>query len=125
MAKFKPNPAFMKKLIAIANVALDKTADESVRDMRAHWTPDGPSSPGEIPAIKTGRLDANIAWENITTNKLKPARRIGVKKGAVPYDFALEFGSSHSNLAPRPYIRPGIKRSKLILLKNAKQVFPS
>lgn len=71
-----------------------------------HMTPDGPSSPGEPPAVVTGRLRASITMR-VESEDGKPAGYVGTN---VEYASSLEYGTS--KMAPRPFLVPALEANK-------------
>jgi HK97 gp10 family phage protein len=66
------------------------------------------SKPGEPPRVQFDRLRGGITHEPLTTaTMVLPVGRVGTN---VEYGKYLELGTK--NMAPRPFMRPGIKKAK-------------
>ena len=68
-----------------------------------------PSKPGGIPAVQTGHLRRSINWARVK----RLVRRIGTGIGtasSVGYAAWLEFGTA--KMAPRPFLRPALRRNQ-------------
>ena len=76
-------------------------------DIGQHWTPNGPSRPGEAPAVDTGRLKASII---ANPTEMAPDSISASVSTNVPYAIALEFGSEKSGA--RPFMVPSLGRTR-------------
>lgn len=78
------------------------------REAKVSMSPNGPSSPGEPPAVDTGRLRASI------THRLEGGGRDTRTKGYVgtnvEYAPYLEFGTSR--MAARPFLTPALEKHR-------------
>lgn len=79
------------------------TADAIREDIQTSWSMGSPSSPGQPPAIVTGRLDESIEVERISPS-------IWSVKSDAPYAAFLEFGTR--KMAPRPFFKPAAERQR-------------
>jgi HK97 gp10 family phage protein len=78
------------------------------RDAKMSMSPNGPSAPGEPPAVDTGRLRASI------THRVEGGgyeeKTVGVVGTNVEYGKHLEFGTVH--MAARPWLTPALERHR-------------
>lgn len=102
--------AMKRRLVIQANEVRNEIIDELSepgtgrtykRGSRTHTA----SSPGNAPAVDTGRLRQSISIDDSQLSSLKI--RVGTN---VEYGPPLEYGSR--NIAPRPFIRPAFERWK-------------
>jgi HK97 gp10 family phage protein len=72
-------------------------------------SPNGPSEPGEPPAVDTGRLRASIT-HRVVEEPTGPSAEVGTN---VEYAFWLEFGTSTKEgapkMLPRPFLQPAVQ----------------
>jgi len=99
----------MKKAINTCCIKLET-------DIKTHFTPNGPSAPGEPPAVDTGRLRASIT-HRVETEGEEIAGYVGTN---VEYATDLEFGTS--KMAERPFMIPAVERNKEWIKEKLKQV---
>lgn len=76
------------------------------RDIKESMSPNGPSAPGEPPAVDTGRLRASIT-HRVEMEADEVAGYVGTNVEYAPW---LEFGTS--KMQPRPFMVPAIERNK-------------
>jgi HK97 gp10 family phage protein len=95
---------FEKEVRFKADKIVKDNANDVAKDIRASWSSSSPSSPGNPPAVVTGELDRSIGVERVGVGvfKVGPSLEISLKA------LSLEYGTR--NMAPRPYLRPAIKR---------------
>lgn len=96
--------------------ALNVCALKVERDIKTNMTPNGPSAPGEAPAVDTGRLRASIT-HRIEHDGDESAAYVGTNVEYAPY---LEFGTIR--MAPRPFMVPAIERNKEWIKNKIKSV---
>lgn len=77
-----------------------------------------PSAPGEIPHVQTGHLKRNIGVKRKEQLVYRVGTGIG-NKDSVGYAQALEFGRADGRMAPRPFLRPALKKEKAKINKIA------
>lgn len=124
----------VKKLSDNAEAASEQLAHALVNDVRAHWSRSSPSSPGRPPAsdpptATTGNLDKSGRVErrgeggrfvgaggNATYSVRWNAIEGGQNNKRGDYAPALEFGNEDTNLLPRPFLRPAIKRLRPVAI---------
>ena len=96
------------KLDSNMKVTLNNCAMIVERYAKKNMTPNGPSAPGEFPAVDTGRLRASIThrFEEGTGGE-PPAAYVGT---SVEYAADLEFGTSR--MAARPFMRPSLEANR-------------
>ena len=88
-------------------------AEHGKEDIKDNYTTDHiPSSPGEPPAVRTGRLK-----ESTTAEQHKDYATIDI---GAEYAEWLEFGTS--KIAPRPFVRPAVQRLENDIPALAKKV---
>lgn len=112
-AKFR---AKAEKLDSDTKKAVNVCALKVERDIKASMTPNGPSAPGEPPAVKTGRLRASIT-HRVETEGGEVVAYVGTN---VEYADDLEFGKGR--IAPRPFMFPAIERNKAWIKEKLKSV---
>jgi hypothetical protein len=93
--------------------ATRKVAEELRDDIRAHWSPASPSSPGEPPAVVSGALHRSA--------RVRPSSAKGwVMKYKVVFEVGhgkyLEKGTGR--MAERPFLKPAIKRARRNMRKH-------
>lgn len=66
-----------------------------------------PSSPGQPPSVRTGRLRGSITWR-VGVDALSPYVDVG---SAVTYAAYVELGTSR--MAARPYLRPALEAARI------------
>lgn len=88
--------------------ALLKSALIVERYAKENMTENGPSSPGEFPAVDTGRLRASIT-HRVEFDAGESAAFVGTN---IEYAKALEFGEASRHLAPRPFMRPSLEANR-------------
>ena len=96
---------FRKQVNALTIKTLQDAGKETVAEIKGSFG-QGVSSPGQPPGVKSGKLKRNIRSR---VDRKKLVLQVGVSAD-VDYALALELGSPSRNLAPRPYLRPAIKR---------------
>lgn len=113
---------FPKKTLASV---LNGVAQGVVNDMRASWTPNGPSQWGEAPAVKTGRLDRGFrvmtlsgSWLSFAAGQINGSvgntTAVGIFN-VMPYSTKLEDPS----LMNRPYVAPSLERAGISIIASA------
>ena len=102
-AKFR---ARAEKLDSDTKKAVNACALKVERDIKASMTPNGPSAPGEAPAVDTGRLRASIA-HRVEMESGEAVAFVGTNVEYAPY---LEFGTTR--MQPRPFMVPAIERNR-------------
>ena len=104
-------PKVQKKV----EMAADKRLDKAAEFLRGHIVsvfPPGPSPApaGLVPHVQTGHLKRNVNWKR--SGNLKRAVGTGIgNASSVGYAAMLEFGTV--KMAPRPFLRPALKRSRV------------
>jgi len=68
------------------------------------------SAPGEIPHVQTAHLKRNIGVARTDRKTVRVGTGVG-NKDSVGYAVALELGRADGTMEPRPFMRPGLKRS--------------
>ncbi len=95
-----------------ANMSTRDAAESLRDDLRSHWSPNSPSTPGESPAIKTGHLDSSIVVESQSRNLLGQFAggegSIHVVRIEAGYAKDLEHGTT--KMLPRPFVLPAVMR---------------
>lgn len=89
----------MGKAIVTACLIVERYAKENM-------TPNGPSAPGEFPAVDTGRLRASIT-HRVETGMNRTVGYVGTN---VEYGPLLEFGTS--KMAARPFMTPSLEMNR-------------
>jgi HK97 gp10 family phage protein len=112
-AKFR---ARAEKLDSDTKKAVNACALKVERDIKANMTPNGPSSPGEAPAVDTGRLRASIT-HRVEMDSGEAVAYVGTNVKYAPY---LEFGTSR--MAARPFMVPAIERNREWIKDKLKSV---
>ena len=102
-AKFR---ARAEKLDSDTKKAVNSCALKVERDIKASMTPNGPSAPGEAPAVDTGRLRASITHRV----EMESGEAAGFVGTSVEYAPWLEFGTTR--MQPRPFMVPAIERNR-------------
>ena len=102
-AKFRQR---REKLDSDTKKAVNYCALKVERDIKANMTPDGPSAPGEAPAVDTGRLRASIT-HRVEMESGEVVGYVGTNVEYAPY---LEFGTTR--MKPRPFMVPAIERNR-------------
>lgn len=101
MSQFRVDTKIMQKIARNTperiGEFLDAMAEEIVTDIKLSFPTDGPSAPGDPPAIDSTALQASIDWE--PTGKFSRAVHDGVLYGVVH-----EMGDK--NHEPRPFMTP-------------------
>ena len=106
----------------------EEVADEVIQDIRDNWSASSPSSPGEPPAVVTGRLNASLSARRrdergrFTRAGATDVVEVSVTAGT-EYAAALEYGYSPRNLAPRPFLRPAVVRAARRLKDHYRHIF--
>ena len=104
------NPEFhAERLIARATLMVEgRILDSIQRDAKtgATYGKHQASAPGEAPATDTGQLVRSITM-SVDDND---GEVVGTIRASAPYAAALEFGTS--NIAPRPYMQPGLESQR-------------
>ena len=109
-AKFR---ARAKELGADMQKAVNTCCLKVERDIKESMSPNGPSAPGEPPAVDTGRLRASITHRvEMETDEVvgyvgTNVDYAGILNGELK---GLEFGTER--MAPRPFLVPAIERNK-------------
>lgn len=105
----------------VADVAVRKTADSIVADIKASWSTTAPSDPYHAPAVITHTLEKSIRLFRRGSNgrfaNAADAKYWTIRISA-DYAAALELGYAPRNLLPRPYFRPAMLRAQNLLTKN-------
>lgn len=96
--------------------ALNTCALKVERDIKANMSPNGPSAPGEAPAVDTGRLRASIT-HRIEHDGGESVAYVGTNVEYAPH---LEFGTKR--MAPRPFMVPAIERNREWIKNKLKSV---
>lgn len=96
--------------------ALNTCALKVERDIKANMTPNGPSAPGEAPAVDTGRLRASIT-HRIEHDGGESAAYVGTNVEYAPW---LEFGTSR--MRARPFMVPAMNRNREWIKATLKSV---
>lgn len=96
-----------------AHTAVDKTVHKLDEIVKGSMSPNGPSSPGQPPAIDTGNLvnSLQIDWEHDLLALYGPEADYGVH---------LEYGTRR--MAARPYMRPAAEKVRPGFLEAMKQI---
>lgn len=119
-AKFR---ARAEKLDSDTKKAVNTCCLKVERDWKASMTPNGPSAPGEPPAVVTGRFRAAIT-HRVETESGEVAGYVGAPVkyfGDPDYDFAgLEFGTS--KMAARPSAGPALEKNRVWIKEKLKSV---
>lgn len=102
-AKFR---ARREKLGSDTKKAVNACCLKVERDIKANMSPDGPSAPGEAPAVDTGRLRASIAHRV----EMESGEAVGLVGTSVEYAPWLEFGTTR--MQARPFMVPAIERNR-------------
>ena len=95
-----------EKIDSDTKKAVNSCALKVERDIKANMTPDGPSAPGEAPAVDTGRLRASIT-HRVEMESGEVVGYVGTNVEYAPY---LEFGTTR--MKPRPFMVPAIERNR-------------
>jgi HK97 gp10 family phage protein len=112
-AKFR---AKAEKLDSGIKKALNTCAVKVERDIKENMTPNGPSAPGEAPAVDTGRLRASIS-HRVETDSGESAAYVGTNVEYAPW---LEFGTSR--MRARPFMVPAMNRNREWIKATLKSV---
>ena len=99
-----------ERLIARAAMMVEGRIKESIqRDAKTGRTygKHQASAPGEPPATDKGQLVSSIVMSVESDNK---GEVVGIIRASAPYAAHLEFGTS--NMAPRPYMQPGLESQR-------------
>lgn len=103
-------------LLKHADEMADAGAYEAVTGIydyiRANWSSESPSSPGNPPAMVTGYLDQSIKVEkrDALGRFASAGKAISwVIRVEAEYALALEFGNDATNLKARPFFHPAVK----------------
>lgn len=106
---------------AVADMAVRKTADSIIADIKQHWSEESPSDPYNAPAKVTGNLEKSIRLIRRGSNgrfaSILNAKYWTIRISA-DYAAALEFGYAPRHLLPRPYFQPAMKRAQNSLNQN-------
>ncbi len=102
-AKFRSRA---EKLDSDTKKAINSCALKVERYIKESMTPNGPSAPGEPPAVDTGRLRASIT-HRVETESGEVVAYVGTN---VEYAKDLEFGTV--KMQPRPFMVPGIEHNR-------------
>lgn len=95
-----------EKLDSDTKKAVNSCALKVERDIKANMTPDGPSAPGEAPAVDTGRLRASIT-HRVEKESGEVVGYVGTNVEYAPW---LEFGTTR--MKARPFMMPAIERNR-------------
>lgn len=112
-AKFRQRA---EKLDSDTKKAINTCCLKVERDIKTSMSPNGPSKPGEPPAVDTGRLRASIT-HRVETESGEVSGYVGTN---VEYASDLEFGKG--NLAPRPFMFPAMERNREWIKNKLKDV---
>lgn len=94
----------LRKVDANAEAIVEEAADDGAKYIRAHWSGDSPSSPGNPPAVVTGTLDRSVIA--IPEHSLTGGKKRVLLRAMAPYASFLEYGTR--KMAARPFMRPAI-----------------
>ena len=112
-ARFKERA---EKLDSDTKKAVNTCCLKLERDIKASMSPNGPSKPGEPPAVDTGRLRASIT-HRVETESGEVAGYVGTN---VEYAPDLEFGKGR--ILPRPFMFPAMERNREWIKNKLKSV---
>jgi len=114
--------ALTKAALVVVREAKSSIGDTGIRGATKSERRKYRSKPGEPPHRDTGTLLRGIGYELVGND----TARVGVKK-AVKYGYWLEYGTSKkdgtSKMAPRPFLRPALAKSRKKIVKIFKDVF--
>ena len=108
--------ALTKAALVVVREAKSSIGDTGIRGATKSERRKYRSKPGEPPHRDTGTLLKAIDYELVGND----TARVGVKK-AVKYGYWLEYGTS--KMAPRPFLRPALAKSRKKIVKIFKDVF--
>ena len=116
--------AIINQAKSLQEQAINKACSVVTRSIKTHFPDSGSrkasqSKPGKIPFRQTGTLSRSIGWEIISEEEGHVGPQLGFKdengEEAGNYGAWLELGTK--NMAPRPYLRPGLDRERAKILK--------
>jgi len=94
--------ALKKSLPKDADRVVASAAEKIYEDIDQSYSAKSPSSPGQPPAIVTGRLKKSVKFARVKLATFEVT-------ASAPYAKFLEFGTSR--MAARPFFRPALRRA--------------